>query len=162
MRPARRDIVLNRLAAGYGVPAQLRRRILRAVGHDIHPTAWINPRGFYGSNSGLTVGTGTFINYGCFSDLGASTNIGERVDVGYEVMFATCSHEDGATARRAGVAKTAPIRVGDGAWIGARSVIMPGVTIGEGCVIAAGSVVTRDCKPNSLYAGVPAEWKKSL
>ena len=162
LRPALRDIVLNRLAAGYGIPAQLRRRILQAAGHNVHPTAWINPRGFYGSNTGLTVGAGTFINYGCFFDLGAPTTIGERVDVGYEVMFTTCSHKDGDEFRRAGKATTGSIHVGDGAWIGARSVIMPGVTIGEGCVIAAGSLVRSDCQPNSMYAGVPAEWKKAL
>ena len=50
-----------------------------------------------------------------------------------------------------------PIIVGDGCWIGANSLIMPGVTIGNGVVIAAGSVVTKDCESDCLYGGVPAK-----
>jgi len=52
--------------------------------------------------------------------------------------------------------------IGDGAWIGARVIILPGVTVGAGAVIAAGSVVTSDCAPDSLYAGVPAQLKGPL
>jgi maltose O-acetyltransferase len=46
--------------------------------------------------------------------------------------------------------------VGDGSWIGANVTILPGVTIGKDCVIGAGAVVTSDCAPNTVYAGVPA------
>ena len=162
MKPALRDIVLNRGAAGYGVPHPVRAKILRAFGHRIAGTAWLNPRSFYGNTTGLTVGEGSFVNYGCFFDLGAPTTIGARCAVGYEVMFVTCTHEPGDAARRAGSDFTAPIVVGDGVWIGARAVIMPGVTIHDGCVIAAGSVVTQDCEPHSLYAGVPAKLVRSL
>lgn len=161
-RPLIRDIALNRIASGYGVPAQARRWILSMSGHDIDPTALINPKTFYGGTKGLTIGPGTFLNYGCFFDLGAATTLGSNVAVGYEVMFITCSHEEGTAERRSGIATTAPIQVGDGAWIGARAVIMPGVTIGEGCIIASGSVVRSDCKPHSVYAGVPARFKREL
>jgi acetyltransferase-like isoleucine patch superfamily enzyme len=49
-----------------------------------------------------------------------------------------------------------PITVEDGAWIGARAMIMPGVTVGAGATIAAGAVVTRDCVAGGTYAGIPA------
>lgn len=55
-----------------------------------------------------------------------------------------------------------PIAVGDGVWIGARSVILPGATIGDGAVIAAGAVVTGNVEPNALYGGVPAKRIKDL
>jgi len=47
------------------------------------------------------------------------------------------------------------VTIGNGCWICTRAIILPGVKIGDGCIIAAGSVVTEDCEPNYLYAGVP-------
>jgi maltose O-acetyltransferase len=49
-----------------------------------------------------------------------------------------------------------PVRVSDRCWLGARATILPGVTIGEGTIIGAGAVVTKDCKPGAVYVGVPA------
>ena len=51
---------------------------------------------------------------------------------------------------------TAPIVVGDYVYIGVRSIIMPGVTIGNNCIIAAGSIVTKNVPNNSVYGGIPA------
>ena len=53
--------------------------------------------------------------------------------------------------------KVAPVRIGNNVFVGTRSVIMPGVTIGEHCVIGAGSVVTKDVPGNSVVGGVPAK-----
>lgn len=55
-----------------------------------------------------------------------------------------------------------PIKVCDFAWIGADSVILPGVTIGKGAVVAAGAVVTKDVPDNAVVAGIPAKVIKSL
>jgi maltose O-acetyltransferase len=55
-----------------------------------------------------------------------------------------------------------PVTIEDGCWIGANATVLPGVRIAGGTVIAAGAVVTRDCEPNSLYAGVPATRIKAL
>ncbi|MFP7761491.1 acyltransferase [Marisediminicola sp. LYQ85] len=55
-----------------------------------------------------------------------------------------------------------PVTIGDGAWVGARAIILPGVTIGSGCVIAAGSIVRADCAPNTMWAGIPAALKRRL
>ena len=56
----------------------------------------------------------------------------------------------------------APVIIEDNVWVGTGTIILPGVTVGSGTVIAAGSVVNRDCKPNSLYGGVPAKLIKAL
>ncbi len=58
--------------------------------------------------------------------------------------------------------KSAPVNIGDNVWIGACSTILPGITIGEGAVIGAGAVVTKDIPPNMLVTGVPATIKKEL
>jgi maltose O-acetyltransferase len=52
--------------------------------------------------------------------------------------------------------------IGNGVWVGVNATILPGITIGDGCVIAAGAVVTSDCEPNCLYGGVPAKIIKRL
>jgi maltose O-acetyltransferase len=111
---------------------------------------------------GLTLGVRSFINYGCFFDLGAPTSIGADVQVGYETMFITCSHGPGPASRRAGSATTSPITIGDGCWIGARAIILPGVTIAPGTVVAAGSVVTSDIALPGVYAGMPARLRRPL
>jgi len=71
-------------------------------------------------------------------------------------------HEVGPADQRAGKRVDRPIRIGDGTWIATRAVVLAGVTIGRGCVIAAGAVVTRDCEPHGLYAGAPAARRRDL
>ncbi|WP_280523208.1 DapH/DapD/GlmU-related protein [Arthrobacter woluwensis] len=58
--------------------------------------------------------------------------------------------------------KPEPITIDDGSWVGAGSILLPGVTIGKGSVVAAGSVVTKDVPPNVLVAGIPASVIRSL
>ncbi|GAA3763606.1 hypothetical protein GCM10022240_14970 [Microbacterium kribbense] len=63
---------------------------------------------------------------------------------------------------RAGESTSLPIYVGNGVWIGAAALILPGAVIGSGTVIAAGAVVTGRCDENSLYGGVPARKIRDL
>lgn len=156
MGPVFRDIFLNGIVNGSVTPRFLRRPLLNLVGHNVHRTAVISAGLFLGSKKGLTIGAGSFVNYGCFMDLCAPVFIGERAAIGYQVMLVTCSHELGSSGSRAGKNFSAPITIGEGVWIGARAVVMPGVSISRGTVIGAGAVVTRDCEPNAIYAGVPA------
>lgn len=73
--------------------------------------------------------------------------------LGMNVVFCTISHEIGGFEKRASKNTYENIIIGQGTWIGANTIVLPGVKIGEGCVIAAGSVVIRGCEPNILYAG---------
>jgi acetyltransferase-like isoleucine patch superfamily enzyme len=87
----------------------------------------------------------------CFKEI----SIGRDVAIGPEVMIRDSdSHIISGSGRPA----TAPIRIGDRVWIGARAVILKGVTIGDGAIVAAGSVVTRDVAPGTLVGGVPAKF----
>ena len=82
--------------------------------------------------------------------------------LGHGVLILTSSHEFGDQWRRGGEHITAPVTIERGAWIGARGVLLPGVTIGHGAVVGAGAVVTTDVPPNTLVAGVPARTVRSL
>jgi len=159
--PVGRDLVINSIIGGRALPRALRSRSLRRLGMDIDPSASICADVFFGGRQ-LTVGPQTLINYGCFFDLGAATTIGARCSLGYQVMVLTCTHEPGSADARAGTAVARPVVIEDGCWIGARATILPGVTVGRGCVVAAGSVVTTSCEPHGLYAGAPARRVRDL
>ncbi len=106
------------------------------------------------------VGAGTFINAGCrFQDQGG-IYIGERALIGHNAVIATLNHNMDP-ARRANLLP-APVRIGDDAWLGANVTVLPGVTIGNGTVVAAGAVVSRDVEENTVVGGVPARLLRRL
>lgn len=156
-----RDIALNGVCSTSIVPRSVRWRLLRAFGLAIEGWCAISPHCWFGGTN-IAIGRDSTVNYGCFFDNSARVTIGRRVDVGMQVMFCTSSHEAGPVPRRDGPAFGNPIEIGDGTWIGARTLILPGVSVGSGCVMAAGSVVNRDGYPNGLYSGVPAQRLREL
>ncbi len=107
----------------------------------------------------IRIGSGTFISDRVVFDTHSHISIGKNVAIAMDARFITSTHESSSSERRAGPAYSLPITVGDGAWIGAGAMILPGVTIGARTIIAAGAVVHRDCLPDAVYAGVPAVLK---
>ena len=75
----------------------------------------------------------------------------------HQVLLMTTSHEIGLSVRRADLAYARPVTIADGARLGARSTILPGVTIGAGAVVAAGALVNKDVLPHTTVAGIPAK-----
>ncbi|WP_433874485.1 acyltransferase [Sinomonas atrocyanea] len=110
----------------------------------------------------VIIGDDVVINTRVTLDNAAMISIEAGAAVGPEVFIGTSTHELGTQDARAGALAFRPVVVGRGAWIGARTVILPGISIGSGAVIAAGAVVVRDCEPNTLYAGVPARPVRDL
>ena len=96
--------------------------------------------------SRLQIGSSCGFNEGCEFELDAPITIGDHVSVGHQVRFLTGTSAEGRPA-------PAPIRIGDGSWLGARSVVLGGVTVGAGSVIGAGIIVTADVPPNTLMTG---------
>lgn len=118
---------------------------------------------FIGEGPGhLVVKEQSYCNHGCFFDCGGDITIGKNCAIAMNVSFINGTHVIGPHEKRAGKGYVKPTLIEDGCWIGANCVILPGVTIHAGCIIAAGAVVTKDCEPDGLYAGVPAKRIKNL
>ena len=108
------------------------------------------------------LGAGTFVNHGCYFMDGGTITIGKNCFIGPFTGFYTAAHPTDYARRNQSLEWALPIRVGDNCWFGANCSVMPGVTLGSGCVIAAGSVVPKDIPDNSIAAGVPAVVRKKI
>lgn len=108
------------------------------------------------------LGKNVFVNHGCYFMDGGTVTIGDNVFIGPFCGFYTASHPMHYADRNKGLERALPITVGDNCWFGANVSVLQGVTIGSGCVIAAGSVVTEDVPDNCMVAGVPAVIKKRI
>lgn len=137
---------------------------LRLAGIEMHPSVKFCGRGWIYGRGRLIIGEGTWLSPGVVfhTHLEAEIQIGERCDLGPGIEFIVGSHEVGTGERRAGNGTARAIVVGNGCWVGAKSVILGGVTIGDGAIIAAGAVVTRDVAAHTLVAGVPAVVKRQM
>jgi acetyltransferase-like isoleucine patch superfamily enzyme len=112
---------------------------------------------------GLEVGDGTWIGHDVMICASSNVTIGANVDIGPRTYIGTGTHViDPVGPRSAGVGEDRDVRIGDGAWIGAGSIVLPGTVIGEKAVIAAGSVVTSDVPPRVVAGGVPAKVLRDL
>ncbi len=149
------------------VASRVRTRALRAAGLDLGPRSvfWDFPT-VVGTREGLRrlhVGDFCGFNTGAFFELEADIVIEDHVSVGHDVMFLTRTWDVGTSERRAASPRVAPIRIGRGAWLGARVTVMPGVTIGAGAVIGASVVVEKDVPANTLVMGAQklslAKWR---
>lgn len=110
---------------------------------------------------GLTLGDRSGMGIRC--EAYGPVTIGKNVMMGPEVVIYTSGHRFDRTdipMMDQGSTETRPVTIGDDVWIGRRVIIMPGVTIGDGCVIGAGAVVTKDIPPYSIAVGVPAKVRR--
>jgi len=153
---------VNQIAASRYVSQATRKRIYGRLGLQISPAARAIGAGCFFHSSEISIGARTFINDFCYFENVAPIAIGDDVAIGMQTAIVTSTHELGNRSARSGRWGVLPVSIGDGCWIGARAMILPGVTIGEGTVVAAGAVVTSNCEPNHLYGGVPAQAVRKL
>ena len=142
----------------YGWCNRLKACFLRRVGARVgrrvvfYPGVWIAP------GRDLTIGDDVDLALDVLITTGGGVRIGDRTLVGYRTQILSANHvipEGQARIFGAGHAGK-PISIGNDVWIGANCLILPGVTIGEGAVVAAGSVVTKPVEPFTIVAGCPA------
>lgn len=110
--------------------------------------------GCFVTGSNIRIGANTAINRFTYLDGRGPLAIGDNVNISHYTLIQTLTHDCQSPHFHA-FAK--PVVILDHAWIGARAIIMPGVTIGEGAVVGAGAVVTKDVPPYTIVAGAPAK-----
>ncbi|BFM04987.1 sugar O-acetyltransferase [Halioxenophilus aromaticivorans] len=152
--------LIAELNNSYHSPQKVRDFIARLTGTQIDKTFFLLPPFYTDYGKNIRIGKNVFINHCCeFLDRGGIT-LEDNVLIGPKVNLITISHPTQPSLRHS--TYCAPITVKNNAWIGASASIMPGVTIGENAVVAANSVVTKDVAPNTIVAGIPAEFVKMV
>ncbi|OZI05723.1 acetyltransferase [Siphonobacter sp. BAB-5385] len=139
---------------------QVREKLSVIVGYPIDPSTTIFPP--FHTNFGIHIqlGKNVFINHACsFLDIGGII-IEDHVQIGPRVNLTSENHPIDPLDRQTLI--PSPVVIKRNAWIGAGATILPGVTIGENAIVAAGAVVNRDVPENTIVAGVPAKIIKTL
>lgn len=139
----------------YHTPEELRVLFARLTGQPVDESFSLFPPFYTDCGKNIHIGKHVFINMGCkFQDQGGIF-IGDGVLIGHNVVLATLNHA--MQPERRSDMLPAPIHIGKRVWIGSNATVLPGVTIGDGAVVAAGAVVTRDVPANTVVGGVPAK-----
>ena len=171
MENAERDIYANQLFQEavrigmelnmhYHTPAEIREIMGRLIGKKVDDSFRMFPPFYTDFGKNITIGKDVFINSGChFQDQGGIW-IGDGTLIGHNVVLATINHDLNPEENRKN--HYAPITIGAHVWIGSNATILPGVTLGDWAVVAAGAVVTQDVPPRTVVGGVPAKVLKVI
>lgn len=139
---------------------QVRNHLSDIIGTEIDGSTTIFPPFYTNFGRFTSLGKNIFINHACsFLDIGGIT-IEDDVLIGPRVNLTTENHPIDPSDRKTVILQ--PILIKRNAWIGAGATVLPGVTIGENSIVAAGAVVSRDVAPNTVVAGIPAKVVKTI
>lgn len=152
--------LISKLNAEAGEIAEVRRRLGEIFRKEIPESTTIFPPFHTNFGQFISLGKNVFINHGCSMLDAGGISIGDDVLIGPKVCLVTENHPLDPNDRKALL--PAPIVIGKNVWIGAAVTVLPGVTVGENAILAAGAVVTKDVPANVVVAGVPAKVVKSL
>lgn len=152
--------ITGEMNTGYQEPARVRELLSQLTGQAVDESVTVFPPFYADFGRNLTFGKRIFINSGCkFQDQGGVT-IGDDSLIGHNVVVATLNH-DLNPSRRADL-HPASVVIGRNVWIGSNATVLPGVTIGDNAVVAAGSVVTKDVPADTVVVGTPARVIRTL
>jgi acetyltransferase-like isoleucine patch superfamily enzyme len=152
--------ITAKLNSGYHSPGEIRDLMSELTGKAIDKSFGMFPPFYTDCGKNISIGKDVFINSGCrFQDQGGIV-IGDGALIGHLVVLATLNHGLAPESRHDLV--PGPIVIGKNVWIGAHVTILPGVTIGESAIIAAGAVLTKSVPANTIAGGVPAKKIRSI
>ena len=131
----------------------LRKGFLRSLGATIEENVAFYSGAEVRRPRALSIGSGTSIGHDAILDARYGLKIGKNVNLSSQVMIWSAQHDyrSSSFASMGGA-----VTIEDYVWLGPRAIVLPGVTIGKGAVVAAGAVVTKDVEPYTIVAGVPA------
>lgn len=152
--------IVMELNMQYHTPEEIREIMGRLIGKKVDDSFRMFPPFYTDFGKNIIIGKDVFINSGChFQDQGG-IKIGDGTLIGHNVVLATINHDLNMEKNRKN--HYAPITIGTHVWIGSNATILPGVTLGDWAVIAAGAVVTQDVLPRTVVGGVPAKVLKVI
>lgn len=131
-----------------------RRMYLKMLRMRIGQKSFIMKDNYITKPNNVSIGDYTHVNRGCLLDARGGITIGNSVSISHQVRLLTGSHDPASATFRA---TYLPIKIEDYAWLGAGCTILNNVTIGEGAVVCAGAVVTKDVPPYTIVGGIPAK-----
>lgn len=144
----------------YHTPEEIRNIFSQIIGKPVDESFSLFPPFYTDCGKNITIGKRVFLNMGCkFQDQGGIV-IEDNVLIGHNVVLATLNHDPDPEKRQDMIPR--PIRIEKNVWIGSNAVILPGVTVGEGAIVAAGAVVSRNVPPRTVVGGIPARVIKHL
>lgn len=167
IRPRQHVFSLLSRAIPIQVGSELRAKLLRLRGFQIGEGTRVfdTPSITMGAERdtrNLRVGRDCVIDVGCLFELGAELTIGDRVTLGHQVVILTTTHQLGMREHRAGDLVHRPVVIGDGAWIGCRCIVLPGVTVGAGAIVEPGTVLNKEVAPHTRVGGTPMKKLEDL
>lgn len=152
--------ITTELNTSYHEPEEICNLFSKLTGKTIDSSFMMFPPFYTDFGKNITIGKSVFINSSChFQDQGGIV-IGDYTQIGHNVILATLNHD--LTPEHRGTTIPALIVIGENVWIGAHATVIPGVTIGNNAVIAAGAVVTKDVPENTVVGGNPARIIKMI
>jgi len=144
----------------YHTPEEIRDLFSKLTGKQIDESFRLFPPFYTECGKNITVGKNVFINACCKFQDQAGITIDDGTFIGHNVTVATINHDLNPENRIAMFPK--PVKIGKNVWIASDCTILPGITIEDGAVIGAGSVVTKDVEKNTVVAGNPARVIKKI
>ncbi|MDE5684191.1 MAG: sugar O-acetyltransferase [Muribaculaceae bacterium] len=152
--------ITTRINGSYHKPDEIRQLMSELTGRQLDDSFGMFPPFYTDCGRNISIGKRTFINMGCtFQDWGG-IEIGDDCLIGHNCTICTVNHSQNPHNR--GDMACSPVKIGNRVWIGANVTILPGVSVGDGAIIAAGAVVNKNVEPDTIAGGVPARTIKKI
>lgn len=147
--------IKSKLNCEYHTEDEIREIFSELTSQPVNKTLRLVPPFHTDCGKNIHIGENVFINSNCTMQDQGGIYIGDNVLIGHNACLLTLNHNEDPK-KRANLMPS-PIKIGNGAWLGSNVTVLPGVSIGDGAIVAAGAVVTKDVDENTIVAGIPAK-----